>query len=537
MTQKPISQDPPPIRWPASVLVVAIVAILLATWLPHYVTWPWWPDADAWATIAQGWDAGVRPYRDVTIFNFPGQIELCWVIGKVFGWGRTWPFYAVDAGLLIAFGGLLGIWSRRRFGLALPGLIGWAAAAWMYMGLNYTMVAQRDWQGPLLAVSSLVVVQAWTGRAGSITSAALMAMAFAIRPHVVLFLPAVALAIACDAGSWRFILRKGIAWGLAFGLFAALIFSPLIAQGLLGDLARGVRQASYGSGYGGVTRRRFAAELLRQLGLIVPGDNVKVEDRAWVVLTGWKVLATIAALGGIVAASSPARRRLITPWLAVLLLVLLYAPMHPKRHAYLVLPLRLAWATCLGVVAGVVLDRLSGMHRGVRITALVIFLALAMPGIPEYCKPAEAIAAIQGRATDHVPATARDRFAPGNHDTRYRWDDYQDLLAYLRDRTTPETRVANVLRNIPFPAINGVVGRVSPLPAESGVIWLWSVNPKLEGAFVEAIRSAPAGSVVVWSPNETPFTELLNLDALCAAIRRFYRFEARFGAYEVWRKS
>lgn len=536
MTPKPVTQAPPPIRWPASALVVAIVATLLAAWLPHYVTWPWWPDADAWATIAQGWDAGVRPYRDVTIFNFPGQIELCWVLGKAFGWGRTWPFYAVDAGLLIGFGGLLGLWSRRRFGFALPGLIGWAAAAWMYMGLNYAMVAQRDWQGPLLAVSSLVVVQAWGGRAGSVISAALMAMAFSIRPHVVLFLPAVALAIACDAGSWRATMREGIAWGLEFGLFIALIFSPLIAQGLIGDLARGVRQASYGSGYGGVTRRRFAAELLRQLGLIVPGDNVKPEDRAWVVLAGWKVLATIAALCATLAASSPARRKLIAPWLAVLLLVLLYAPMHPKRHAYLVLPLRLAWATCLGVVAGVVLDRIRATHRGLRIAALLACLAVAMPGIPEYCRPAEALAAIRGRASDHVPAAARERFATGDRDTRYRWDDYQDLLAYLRDRTTPRTRIANVLRNVPFPAINGAVGRTSPLPAESGVIWLWSVNPELEGAFVEAIEATPAGSVVVWSPDEKPFTDLLNLDALCAAIRRSYRREARFGAFEVWRK-
>src|SRR5262245_11397175 len=51
---------------------------LLAGWLPHYLTWPWGRDADTFATLAQSWDAGIIPYRDIRAYNFPGTIYLFW---------------------------------------------------------------------------------------------------------------------------------------------------------------------------------------------------------------------------------------------------------------------------------------------------------------------------------------------------------------------------------------------------------------------------------------------------------------------------
>jgi len=65
---------------PLSGLLITLCVVMLAGWLPHYLTWPWWADLDTLATIAQGWDAGIRPYRDVALFNFPGQIELFWLL-------------------------------------------------------------------------------------------------------------------------------------------------------------------------------------------------------------------------------------------------------------------------------------------------------------------------------------------------------------------------------------------------------------------------------------------------------------------------
>ncbi len=81
--------------------------LLSAVWLPQYLTWPWWTDLDHFGTFAMAWDCGVLPYRDLPTFQFPGEYYLFWVVGKVFGWGRTGAgSSAVDAALLAGFSGL-----------------------------------------------------------------------------------------------------------------------------------------------------------------------------------------------------------------------------------------------------------------------------------------------------------------------------------------------------------------------------------------------------------------------------------------------
>src|SRR5437868_1335449 len=79
-----------------------LCVVLLTTWVPHSLTWPWWADTDQFAVSAQAWDAGILPYRDLDDFDFPGPIYVHWVLGKTLGWGRTAPFYAFDAALLAA---------------------------------------------------------------------------------------------------------------------------------------------------------------------------------------------------------------------------------------------------------------------------------------------------------------------------------------------------------------------------------------------------------------------------------------------------
>lgn len=527
-----MSPPPPGLRppaWPASAIVSILAVAMLGTWLPHYLTWPWWPDADAWATMAQGWDAGLKPYRDVTCFNFPGPILQSRLLGRVFGYGRTAPFYMLDAAMLVGLGGVLILWSRKRLGSSFAGLLGWISAVWIYCGLDYSMVAQRDWQGPLLAIASLALIQSWKGWGGTIGSAVLMACAFVIRPHVVLFFPVVVLAILCDSEGRREMIRRWAIWGGAFAVASLVVFSPLIADGLIGDLIAGVRQASYGSGYGKTTPQSVGLGVLRQLGLIGPDPGTVL---VWHFVNGWKVLATLLGLVGMLVVSDRERRRMLAPWCAALAMAAMYAPLHPKAHGYLVLPLKLAWSVSWGVLAGVVIERVTRW----RTAAILGFLIVAVPGIPAFCLPGEAIDAVLGRSTSRIPATAIEHFAPRKAGSPYRYDDYLAMLAYLRTSTSPETKVATVLRNVPFPAINGVVGRVSPLPAESGVIWLWSVNPRLEPRFADAVASAPKGSVVVWTPEDPSFTEALRLETLCNAIRKGYRPERRFGAFEVWRK-
>ena len=49
---------------------------MLASWALHYLTWPWCRDEDTFATLALSWDAGIRPYRDIRAYNFPGHIDM-----------------------------------------------------------------------------------------------------------------------------------------------------------------------------------------------------------------------------------------------------------------------------------------------------------------------------------------------------------------------------------------------------------------------------------------------------------------------------
>ena len=90
---------------------------------------------------------GTRPYRDVAIFNFPGQIELFWLLGTSLGWGRTAPIYAVDGALLVVLGLVMSAWSRCGFGRSSPGLVSFVAFLHYYLSLDYALAAQRDWHG------------------------------------------------------------------------------------------------------------------------------------------------------------------------------------------------------------------------------------------------------------------------------------------------------------------------------------------------------------------------------------------------------
>ena len=333
MTVSPAAPTAPPkvseflLGVPLSGGLVTLCVVMLAGWLPHYLTWPWWPDLDAFAAIAQGWDAGIRPYRDVALFNFPGQIELFWLLGTSFGWGRTAPIYAVDAALLVVLGLVMSAWSRRSFGRSSPGLVGFVAFLHYYMSLDYAVVAQRDWQGPLLVVLGMMLVQVWPGLAGSMGSGLLFGLAFVIRPHVLLFTPAVALVVAMSAsagpasggpgGRPHARIRALLAWAVAASMGAAVGFAPLAAQGLLGDFVRGVRQAGYGR-YGEYPVS-LAVKVIGQLG----------EPR----------LAMGSALAVAAAVVAPSQiRRLALPWVLMLVLVLVYRPLHPLPHAYLGAP-------------------------------------------------------------------------------------------------------------------------------------------------------------------------------------------------------
>ena len=510
-----------PTTWGLNLVLVAMVA----SWLPHYLTWPWWTDLDAYAVMAQAWDDGVRPYRDFAAFNFPGQIYLFWLLGKAFGWGRTWPFYAVDAALVLGLCGGLVTWSLRGFGRTLPGLVGGFAVLAFYLDQDYTMVAQRDWQGPLLALSGLLAIQTLPGRAGRWVSAALMGLAVAIRPHVVLFLPALALAVADDARapgeSWKKAVGPLLEWSGALVVAMALAFAPLVGAGVWGDFLREIRRGGYG-------RRGTSASL----GNIARG----------IVAQALTVPVAAVLIGLAVGSAAPFPRnepkRWARAWLVAMGAALVYKGVHPLPHDYLIMPMALTRALASAMVVGLILEA-RGLPSVARLAGVALMLAMSLPGprIPRFCDPSASVRAIPALARGEEPRERPPGYVqpPGREvPAHYTWRDYRDLLRYLRRETTPETPVANALRW--FTAINGPIGRPSPFHGESGMVWAWVVDDHAEATYARALAALTgADSVVVWAPEEPNPVEM-NVENLTREIRLSYQFEARFGPIEIWRR-
>ena len=105
----------------------------------------------------------------------------------------------------------------------------------------------------------------------------------------------------------------------------------MAAQGLLGDFVRGLRQVSQGR-YGEYP--------------VSPGWTLIVQlgDYRIAIGSALAVAVAVAAPSGI--------RRLALPWLLMLLLGLMYRPIHPFEHKYLAHPLWLIWSINLAIITG-----------------------------------------------------------------------------------------------------------------------------------------------------------------------------------------
>lgn len=507
------------IRGPLIVALAGLCVLQLATWIPHYLTWPYWADHDVFATIAQGWDDGLLPYRDLPCNNFPGTIYLFWILGKAFGWGRTLPFYALDAAMLVALGGMLLVWSRRRLGGSLPGLVGYLTFLSYYLGLDYAHAAQRDWQGPFFAVISLLVVQTWPGRAGRLGSALAMAMAVSIRPQVVLFLPALALAIdettRQPGDSIGKTVRNLATWAIAFTLFVAAAFVPLVLAGVIPDFIQGVRLAAYGNSYNRVTPTSL---LMGWLSMVSPLRTSLVP----------------IAIGMLAFRTDTATRRMALVWIAAIGFGSLYKPLSPVAHTYLNIPLILIWSVSLVVLVHLVLS-LFRQVPSLQLVATFMILALGVTARPDFCAVGPTVRALasfrQGKLPEETPPGYR-KGSVGSSGV-YPWRDYHALIDYLKHRTTPETLVANVLKA--DPAITSPTARHSAFPVES-MAWLRILRPEQQGDFAD-ILARTHNAVVIWIPGEVGPDPLFKLDLLATAIRDHYQPDVRFGAIEVWRRK
>lgn len=507
------------LRGPLSALIALLCLWELATWAPNYLTWPLWADHDVFATAARAWDAGMLPYRDLRGNNFPGTTYIFWILGKLvgFGWAQAPAFYGFDAALVLGFGAALLSWSARRFGGLLPGLVGYGGFLGYYLALDYSQAAQRDWQGPALAAIGLLLIQACPNRAGRWSAALISAFGLIIRPQAVLLLPAQAAAIASEARSRdRSAALALLEWALILATGLALGFLPLLASRLGPDFVAALRVVSYGSKYNLVSSGMFAQQFFIQL------QPLRIDI----------VPVAILLLAGL---SAPATRRTVLPWLVALLGVLLYRPMSPHPHAYLTHPMMVVWTALVASLVRMILD-LDRLPATVRLVAILLIAGLGLTAKPRFCNPngsLEAFGNLRARVEPGPKPTGYARHPDVPAASYYEWEDYRNLLNYLRGHTAPTTKIANCLKEVP--AITGPTGRLPAFPAES-VAWLIVVNEKDEQVFVEALRRAE-DSVVVWSPPEKDMPRGLKLPKLVAEIERNYEFEARFGPIEVWRRK
>ncbi len=512
-------------------LTIAIVAAcvgLLATWVPHYLFWPWFRDSDTFATIAQSWDAGILPYRDIRGYNFPGAIYLFWLLGRVAGWGQTWALYAVDAAALVLLGVTLAAWSRRCLGGRFAGVAAYLAFLTFYLNLDYQTVAERDWHASLCVVLGLLILQAWPGRTSRIVSALLAAIALTIRPHVLLFLPAFFAAIAegiarpdtepAGTGPRAGFIRSLAEWTLAFATFTALAFSPLVIAGIADDLVRGLRIAAYGGPYHRADTATFAQVIA-----------VQFQEPPTLIVSGLLILVLFSTRG--------ASRRRAATWALALAAALLYRSIHPVQHYYLLLPQMLVSTVALATPMAWIADR-AKIAPMLRLIALLALITEMSQGLPRYCDVNATRSALGSLVRGEMLPTWSP---PGSanwfgllYGRWYSWDDYRRVLIHLRATTSPTTPVANVLKEAPFPAINGPAARLSPFLAESGICWMLMVHIDLEPEFA-AVLERSSDAIVVWAPDSHKYPSHLNLARLTEVIRKHYRLEARFGHIEVWR--
>jgi hypothetical protein len=507
-----------------SAVLVGIVILEYGSWFAQYLAWPWWADHDVFATMAQAWDAGQKPYRDLYSNNFPGTIYLFWLVGKLCGWGNELAYNALDAFLLGGFGATVLMWGRCRLGSWLPGALTLFALAHYYFGLDFSLIAQRDWHAALFAALAMMILEAVPGPWGQRLSALCFAIGLTIRPQVVAFLPGLLWALNAsghgtserDHGpEWRLNSWRVLSWLLLVVSLVGLLFLPIIDHGLIVDLFHGLAKVLPGSNYNEGKLSQLATIVLRILA------HARVWGLVLAIALRWPT-------------ASGSTRISATRWLAMFGGSVLYMAITPQLHPYVENPLWITWAFVLGVFVMMLEERPLPSWRD-RLTALVLLgMVLDVGYIPSACNPKRLACTVAALASGRPPTLAPwgYRHVYGDQVVLFPWAEYQATLAYLRRDLRPETRVGNALEGI---ALNGPAGRLPAFPAES-VTWLFVVDSNDEDKFIASLRSMP-DSVVVWAPGIRGKTSVPDrFPRLASEIRLLYEPAARFGDIEVWQR-
>lgn len=461
-----------------SIILASGIALAFLTWYPHFLYWPWWMDLEHFAVSAHMWDLGVRPYRDLIDFNFPGPIYFMWILGKTFGWDRPMIANVIDGLVVLGICSILTIWSRKRLGSVSAGLFASALMLRYYFSLDYARVMQRDWYVAVLGISSICLIQSTSWKYRWVTAGLLMSVAGIIRPYAILFLPPIGLACLLERKD-RDHSRTWNLFMLAATMVAGTVslWLPLVFHGLFDDFLSTFAKAAAAGSY-------RSSEEESMIGLLIRQSNTKI------IFTGLAGLV----LTSIIERKNADRFHVSIVWLCALVSMLFYMPICPVRHAYTEIPVEMVACVGSGVALKCLIDR-TKWAGSVKLVAVLVWFTFQFPGLPQFCSAEASLQAFKslakGEMIEEPPPGCR--FVLGRTakmgPTRYSWDDYVNTLDYVRKRTTEETYVVNFLWLFPFPAINGPTGRPVLWPCAEGLLWVQWIDPKLENRFAESLRT------------------------------------------------
>jgi hypothetical protein len=506
--------------------------LLLVAWIPQYLTWPWYVDHDHFAMVAQLWDSGRLPYRDFYTMQFPGEIYLFWAVGKLFGWGNTVAYWAVDAAFVVAFGALLVAWSARRLGGALPGLVGFVSFLSYYLGLDFIAAGQRDWHAAFFAVSGLMFLDWRGGPLSKFLGAVSFAAGMAFRPQIVVLAPAVILILDADARARGASLwRRGVSvvgWSAVIGLCLAAAFLPLAAAGILDDFLRCLRDLKPGAtGYSKFSLpallSRLMAEMFELRFVVVPLVTLLLLSRSTRPSRLTALIFLVAVAGS-----------------------LCYGPISPQQFPHHAIPVMATLAIATALLARMIVE-ISANSRTLG-TVCLILLVLLVGKKPLFATLSgvyfeDLVLAPHTNQRLNVPRLdygsleacsilrrggLPESCPPGRRRTRrYPWEDYRSAILYLRG-LDPALRVDNMLGDCDL-SINGVLPRLPALPAD-----VYSI---------QAFRHTEAACALALEQRDDTVV-LFRRDAdhslhpeIAKVVERLYEPRKTFGPIELWFKK
>ena len=511
------------LRLPFQWILCILMALCFLLWAPHYLYWPWWMDIEHFSVSAHAWDHGIKPYRDLIDFNFPGPIYVMWVIGKLFGWDHPMAANFLD---ILVFSVLCFVtvrWSKRVFDSSTAGLIGNLLMARYYMSLDASRVMQRDWYVIALGIGMLMIIQMTTHLNKYLFAGFLLAVAFVIRPYAILLVPPVVVALLLEyRGQWlkiEFAFKQVVFSGLVSSM---ILWSPLVLHGIADDFFREIfRELMYGN-YDPEGRQAFHWAVYHQIA-------------SKVIFSAFCIVVPLLYL----LRNDRRKLYLVLPWVVMFVSMVFYKPMSPVMHAYTEIPLEMVAGLMVGIFWGV-FENYQGVSSWFKVCLIAFWTWFYLPGIPEMLSVSSSREAL----VSMVSNTGLEKSPPGwaghlkdrnNIPKSYFWQDYQAALKFIREETSSEVRVVNFIRKQPFPTFNGPTGRLSLWPCGEGIQWLRWVHPELELEFANALKTqVPA--IVIWNDREEMSQVTIKYPLIDQLIRSEYEPVARFGQIDIWKR-